>query len=260
MGSREQTGVVLRLIDRTVTLMAEASGVNNENDSRIVEAEVIRLTEVCDLLLANAFEAYDLNIDGGGIRLTIHDAMQGFIASQPMASLSSVNKMKVINQACGWYEIKHAELLQIKERDRRDSYVERTYDALKASLHMYASIINDTLTAVVELNQVCESLLSIALSAQRDLSDIEGKRIADNIPNAMNQFSNSTPMVSLSPVNKMYVLDQAYESYDLIYENLRQVKGKSIWDVYKERAYRVLKTTLRVMSEQIRIKMNGKGV
>jgi hypothetical protein len=187
--------------------------------------------------------------------------MREFIASQPMASLSPLNKMEVIDQVYVLYKRDVAAWIKKLDIQRRSGNGESRKDIhsagmciqLKNVLCLNSKNIYKIVTAVDELKIVCDLLLSKAQSAQTDLSDIEGKRIADNIPNAMEAFLKSDAMYSLWPQYKSNVFDQAYELYDITYQELRKKKRKSVWDVYVERAYKVLTITLRENSEKMKI-------
>ena len=135
MGSREQTGDVLRLIDRTLTLM---SAVDPRDPDFIVKMEVVRLGRVCETLRQNALGAYDSGTDGQEILLHVHDAFEVFLKG-PIGNLSAVNQMKVFFQAFETYRSIYDSLPPLKRlTPSRDVYVKGMYGSLKDVLKIYS--------------------------------------------------------------------------------------------------------------------------
>ncbi len=135
MGCREQTGDVLRLIDRTLTLM---SVVDPRDPDFIVKMEVVRLGLLCETLKHNALGAYDSGKDGQGILLHVHDAFKVFLKG-PIGNLSAVNQKKVFDQAFETYRSIYDSLPQLKPlTPSRDVYVKGMYKSLKDVLKIYS--------------------------------------------------------------------------------------------------------------------------
>jgi hypothetical protein len=105
--------------------------------------------------------------------------------------------------------------------------------------------------AVAILKQNCDALLDQALPSSKDLSNIEGKRMSENIDSTLERFRGEQPYSSLSNDNKMIVLKKVTRGYKNDYDYLYGLQLDTLWGEYKRRTYDTLVSTLQ--SEYIQL-------
>lgn len=128
--------------------------------------------------------------------------------------------------------------------------IDRTLNRL---LSAESSTAEDTeiSTAVTNLINVCDRLLSDALPSSRELSDVKGKRMGETIDAALESFLISTPMVTLSHANKIKVLEQSKQWYENYFDILFTKNLQDRWGEYERRTYNTLVTALQGLYYQM---------
>ena len=109
--------------------------------------------------------------------------------------------------------------------------------------------VNGIIRAAVEkLQMMCNRLLINALPRNKNLSNIEGKRMSDTINPALPAFISSPPMTELSRENKKKVLGTAIKKYQDYLISLRIMDLSGPWGEYERRTYQTLVSALQSSS------------